>query len=389
MQTVKEYFVLPSTDLSDSANWRSLGNYNYAVLRARFLVLYTIGDKSTYGPVVNEYHVDPGDELVITHKRQRIITATETISEAIRYTVGSQICDKLAAKLTSEIAIKALGFSGKLGSDILAEKDYQITEQLEKTLTITESHVIQDVEERGQEWKIRGGKVPRDVQTRRRYWPRRWDVYLHSIEYLQLSYARRYWRQIRETIRRTKSEVLGWPLASLMFYEPQSDLDVCAHSSQAESVVSRWDRSASTDHINAEIDRANREGLGSPCEAGISGDERREGGGGGWEKAGSKEAGSKEAGSKKAGSKEAGSKKAGSKKAGSKEAGSKEEVKKRISKMRMTRSGGHNRDLASIRLHKSCLFRGESLSPRVTRTKCRNVTPTPPKFLTWCVILAS
>ncbi|MCE3242409.1 MAG: hypothetical protein K0Q83_2916 [Deltaproteobacteria bacterium] len=66
------------------------------------------------------------------------------------------------------------------------------------------------------------------AQLRRLYWPRRWDLYLHSFEYLQLSYRSSwFWWQVRQTIRRTSSGLLGWPLASITYYEPQPELVAC------------------------------------------------------------------------------------------------------------------------------------------------------------------
>ena len=73
------------------------------------------------------------------------------------------------------------------------------------------------------------------AQLRRLYWPRRWDLYLHSFEYLQLSYRSSwFWWQVRQTIRRTSSGLLGWPLASITYYEPQPELVVCYDDVETE-----------------------------------------------------------------------------------------------------------------------------------------------------------
>jgi hypothetical protein len=137
------------------------------------------------------------------------------------------VCDQLAAKVSSELSGKAPGFSGKLSSEILSKSEYEITETTEDVLGATTSHMIQETEEDEHVITLKGGNEHRVANLRRRYWPRRWKVYLHSYEYFELSYRRSwFWRQVRETIKKTGSGVLGWPLVSVVFYEPQSDVDV-------------------------------------------------------------------------------------------------------------------------------------------------------------------
>jgi hypothetical protein len=50
--------------------------------------------------------------------------------------------------------------------------------------------------------------------------------YFHSYEYLELSYKRPWFSYTRQ-IKKADSGVLGWPLVSIIFYEPQSGFDVC------------------------------------------------------------------------------------------------------------------------------------------------------------------
>jgi hypothetical protein len=59
---------------------------------------------------------------------------------------------------------------------------------------------------------------------RRRYWPRQWNVYLHSYEALELEYKRSWhWSRVRKTIKSAKLQEVGWPLVSILFYEPQEN----------------------------------------------------------------------------------------------------------------------------------------------------------------------
>ena len=56
----------------------------------------------------------------------------------------------------------------------------------------------------------------RRAQLRRRYWPRHWSVYLHSYDFLELSYQRRWlWKDVRKTIKRVEGQRLGLPSFSL------------------------------------------------------------------------------------------------------------------------------------------------------------------------------
>ena len=228
MSTVKDWEVLPSSDLADRASWRSLGGNRYGALRVRLLIVRSDGQQSRFGPVIKAYNVAPEDTIELRRRREQVISRTTTISEAIRFTTTSRVCDQLATKVSSELSGKGLGFSGKLSSEILSKSEYEITETTEDVLGATTSHVIQETEEDEHVITLKGGSKPRVAELRRRYWPRRWNVYLHSYEYFELSYRRSwYWWQVRETIKKTDSGVLGWPLVSVVFYEPQSGVDVC------------------------------------------------------------------------------------------------------------------------------------------------------------------
>jgi hypothetical protein len=94
-------------------------------------------------------------------------------------------------------------------------------------LTATTSHLIQETVGDEHVIALVGSTAPREAKLRRRYWPRRWDVYLHPYEYMELAYKQRwYWKDTRKTIKQTDSGVLGWHLVSVLFYQPQLHLDV-------------------------------------------------------------------------------------------------------------------------------------------------------------------
>ena len=228
MSVSKEWEVLPKADLADRNNWRRLGGDRYAALRVRILIAISNGKESKFGPVISAHNVSPNDEIILKRRREQIIGRTETISEAICFTVTSRLCDQLTAKVSSELSTKVPGFAGKLQSELLSKNEYEITEGVEKSLNTTTSHLIQELEETEHIITLKGKATQREAQLRRRFWPRHWHVYLHSFDYLELSYRTRWiWWEIRETIKQTSSGILGWPLFRLTFYDPQPDVDVC------------------------------------------------------------------------------------------------------------------------------------------------------------------
>lgn len=228
MPIARDWEILPNSDLADRTNWRSLGDDRFAALRARLLIVRENGKQSRFGTVIAAHNVAPDDEITLRRNREQIISRTETISEAVRFTATSRVCDQLTAKVTAELSTLGPGFIGKVKTQLLTRSEYEITEQVENALNATTSYLIQEIEAAEHVITLKGGRCNRVAELRRRFWPRRWDVYLHSFEYLELSWRTRWmWWQVRKTIKQIHSGVVGWPLASLTFYEPQSDVDVC------------------------------------------------------------------------------------------------------------------------------------------------------------------
>ena len=227
MSVTKVWEMLPNADFADRTNWQLLGNDRYAALRGRLLIVQSNGQKSRRGPVIEEYSVAPGDTIGLRRRRERVISHTTTISNAIIFAATSRVCDQLTAKVGAELAAKVPGFSGKLSSEILSKSDYEITATAEDVLSTTTSHVIQETQEDEHVITLEGTNSHRVAELRRVYWPRRWDFYFHSYEYLELSYKRPWFSRETRQIKKADSGVLGWPLVSVVFYEPQSGFDVC------------------------------------------------------------------------------------------------------------------------------------------------------------------
>jgi hypothetical protein len=235
MSAIKSWELLPSGSLADQKHWRSVGSDRYAALRMLLLIIKSNGKVSRLGPIISEHNVSPEDTVVIRRKVEQVITYSTTLTQAIKYATTSRVGNRLSAKLAAELGAKALGFSGKLNSEILSKTEYDITSVAESVLSTETSHTIQETKEDEHNITLNGGSNLRVAQLRRRYFPRQWDFYLHSYEYLELTYKRRWiWGDVRKTIKKTESGSLGWPLVSVIFYEPQLERDVCYHPIENE-----------------------------------------------------------------------------------------------------------------------------------------------------------
>ncbi|MCE3242410.1 MAG: hypothetical protein K0Q83_2917 [Deltaproteobacteria bacterium] len=144
---VKDWILLPNSDFRARENWQILGNNEFAAFRGSLLVLRTYGKKHCYGHPISQHNLSPTHEIVLKTNRQRVIISTDTISHAIRFVATSRISNQLIAKVSSELSSKLPGFQGKLKSEASDKNEYEITEELEKALNLTTSHVVQELDE--------------------------------------------------------------------------------------------------------------------------------------------------------------------------------------------------------------------------------------------------
>lgn len=148
------------------------------------------------------------------------------MTAGLRFAVSHRVLDQLSSKITHELGAKVPGFSGKLGSELLAKEKYKFTETTEENLSSTRSFQITESEEKKHTITLNPGET-REAKLRLRDWPRRWDVYLHPYEAIEFKYRKIwFWRQVRETMKTAEPQVLGWPLFSITHYEPQANLVV-------------------------------------------------------------------------------------------------------------------------------------------------------------------
>jgi hypothetical protein len=228
MAKAVSWTCIPAGGFSERRNWENLGGGVFAATRANLLTVKHEGQESRLGPVLQSFNVGGGIERAIRIKRQRVSSSTLTISDSVNSATTEHILSQLTAKISAELAANTpVVGSIKIGSEVFSRADLDITKKVERNLVATEAFSVQEINEEEENIKVAcEGKLRANIRTR--YWPRRWDVYLYSFEYIQLSYRKGWlWSDIRETITSTGVVNLGWPLLSVTFYEPQSMLDVC------------------------------------------------------------------------------------------------------------------------------------------------------------------
>jgi len=164
---LKKWIFLPSGDLSDRINWKSIGDDRYAVLRSRLLLVWSKGEEYRFGPVISSHNVVPEDTITIRRKRELVITQNTSITESVRFAVNTRICEQLSSKIAAELSAKAPGFSGKISSELLAKEEYEVKETLEDALSKTTFFQIKEMEETEHIIELKGGKAPRVAKLHR------------------------------------------------------------------------------------------------------------------------------------------------------------------------------------------------------------------------------
>jgi hypothetical protein len=225
MGTNKSWELVPDLDYSDRANWLRVGKDRYAGIRLRLLIIRSDPQESRLGPKLASHTVGPDHEVSIKVRRVTVRTTTAEILQAVKFTTASRLLSQIAAKVTAKIASKTPLHSAEFGSELLSKSEYEITSSTEETLSIQASHSIEETHEEERTITFKVSDHEKTADLRRRYWPRRYEFYLHSYDYLELSYMKGWiWDDVK--VKKIERKVLGWPLASVTFYEPQPDLDV-------------------------------------------------------------------------------------------------------------------------------------------------------------------
>jgi hypothetical protein len=223
MPEQKQMVFRPNADFSDRGNWISLGNDRYGALRIRLVLIPSKEADSRIGPMLEEaYNIDGAHEQEIKTKRGRVIINQTTMSGAIEQATTARLFDRVSAKVGAEASAGVPLNSIKFASELNAEFASEVTNSLKRILSEESSYTIQETEEKEHTLKLKPGNGLKTAYLRRRYWPRRWDVYIYSAQYIELSFKTGWlWSDVRKTIAKTDEQVLGLPLTSVIYYEPQ------------------------------------------------------------------------------------------------------------------------------------------------------------------------
>jgi hypothetical protein len=225
MSANKIWESVPDLDYSDRTNWLLVGKNRYAAIRLRLLVVRSDPQESRLGPKLASHTVGPDHEVSIKVRRVTVKTTTAEILQAVKFTTASRLLSQIAAKVTAKIASKTPLHSAEFGTELLSKAEYEVTKSTEETLSIQASHSIEETREEEHTIIFKASDRQKIADLRRRYWPRRYDFYLYSYDYIELSYMKGWlWDDVKTT--KIERKVLGWLLTSVIFHEPQPDLDV-------------------------------------------------------------------------------------------------------------------------------------------------------------------
>ena len=217
--------VLPGTDLANIESWHKIAKDRYFASRVQLMIVKRELDGYRDGTVIASHPVSK-DTIEIGVKRQLITSRTDTIQAALRFSTTERVLDQLSSKISAELSVKVPGYSGQLGSSIMSKEEYELTKTTETSLGSTSSFFIQDSTEQEHKITLNPGDIERTAKLRIRYLPRRWDVYLYSYEALELTYKRDIpfvWNRLRNTMKTAELQVVGWPLVSILYWEPQTE----------------------------------------------------------------------------------------------------------------------------------------------------------------------
>ena len=125
MHSTKEWDCIPNSDLREQTSWRSLGHNRFSALRVRLLIVKRSENNFLYGNALAAHRIAKQDEITIRRKRERVISRTDTFTQAIRLATSSRICDTLSAKLTAELSAKVSGISTHAGSEFVKSAEFE------------------------------------------------------------------------------------------------------------------------------------------------------------------------------------------------------------------------------------------------------------------------
>lgn len=229
--------VPESHQLTEKSRWADLGNNKFAALRHLILVV----EQNTVvknGPLSDQVEWPVNSEYIHQHRKKNIIKYTAGINESISAAVTRKLSTEVIAKVNAGLNTGKI-LSATLASELQTKVNSELTESLNQGLTFTKTFETQEETEITETLKFTVPKATDNHATRKvniynKVKETRWDIYLHSSEYLQLEYQKRwYWKDVRNTIQ-ADSAFLKQPLFSIVFYEPVPSPSYCFDDYQPE-----------------------------------------------------------------------------------------------------------------------------------------------------------
>ena len=226
--TSHSWIELPANaDFTERESWQRLPSGHYAASRATVLVVRrdaTSNDDNgpRHGPPERSYTVPANTTYTIQLQNERVIYQQQTLEHAISQSVTAKVCEEWTTKISSALAAKAAGLTAAVSAELQTKTVSEVSDSISSGLRQSNSYSIEETDSLQRTIAISPLPIDRTITLRRVFWPTFWDVYLYSVEFMQLRYQRDWpWSHIRETIATTSSGRLGWPLFRLTTYRPQ------------------------------------------------------------------------------------------------------------------------------------------------------------------------
>jgi hypothetical protein len=217
---------LPKAEFSSRVDWTDIGDGVFAATRVNLMIVKRDGAESRLGPPLQSFNVGNGIERTIRIRRQKVSSSSGTIVRSVNSATTEHVLAQMTAKLSSEIGVGTPLASVKIGAEMFAREDMEITEKVEQSLAATQAFSTEETEEEEDALRI-GGEAAARADLRMRYWPRTQDFYIHSVEFIRIRVTNGWFRSGRENLESTGVRLLEIPLLSVTSYENQAMLDVC------------------------------------------------------------------------------------------------------------------------------------------------------------------
>jgi hypothetical protein len=220
-------------DFAKRDQWQPLADNLYAANRATVLVVRrqpTTADglRPRHGPPERQYTVRANDAYTIQLMNERVVQQQQSVETVISRSVTAKVCKEWTEKISAALSGQGAIASASVSTELQATTTLELTEEIGQSVKDSVSYTIEEKDSVQRTIAIKAEATDRTIVLRRLFWPIYWDVYLHSVDFLQLRYQRGWvGNRIRKTVAHTSSGRLMWPLFRVTTYYPQAGgLDV-------------------------------------------------------------------------------------------------------------------------------------------------------------------